>query len=226
MAFTAFTVDKEQASTGMDVLPEAVYKLMIEKVEDKPNKLGTGHILALTIVVVDGQYKGRKLWENFNYANPNPQAVEIARGAMHALGLKLGIKEFTIPAILNKPFFAKVIVKTEPGKDDKIVGRTEPTRKNVVDFGTDVSKLIPGQQAPQVGGFFSTKTDTPATQAVPVLPPTVVPGRVVTAALPISQLTPGQAALLNAPMNPTVVPQGNVGSFFGPATSAPQTQLF
>jgi len=161
MSFQGFEVDANQASTGFGPMPEGVYQLMVEKVEDKPNKKGTGALLELTIIVVDGKFKGRKLWENFNYANSNPRAVQMAMASMHALGLKLDIKQFTPQAIVNKPFYARVYVKTETV--DPVIGG-EPERKNVIDFGTPVKPPTEAPASP-TSGFFAVPVGVPTMSA-------------------------------------------------------------
>lgn len=71
--------------TSFEPLPAGWYTVVITESENKPTKAGTGSYLQLTLEVVDGEYKGRKLFERLNLENPNAQAVEIARGTLSAI---------------------------------------------------------------------------------------------------------------------------------------------
>ena len=44
------------------------------------SQAGTGSYLNLTFEILDGNYKGRKVWSRLNLDNPNQQAVQIAAG--------------------------------------------------------------------------------------------------------------------------------------------------
>lgn len=61
------------------------YRVAIINSEMKPTKNGTGKFLELTLEVLEGQYKGRRLWDRLNLINPNSQAVEIARSTLSAI---------------------------------------------------------------------------------------------------------------------------------------------
>ena len=66
-------------------VPAGKYLAAIVESEMKPTKSGNGHFLELTFEVGEGPYKGRKLWARLNLDNPNPQAVQIARGELSAI---------------------------------------------------------------------------------------------------------------------------------------------
>jgi hypothetical protein len=72
--FDASTVEDRQS---FDPLPNGEYTAVITESEAKPTKAGTGTRLNFTFEVVDGEFKGRKLWAGINYLNPNPVAQEI-----------------------------------------------------------------------------------------------------------------------------------------------------
>lgn len=84
--------DTEQdppSSNDFEPIPAGEYLLALEKSETKPTKAGSagnpGLRLAVTYVVVDGDYRGRKLFSGFNLVNDNPKAVEISKGQLSSL---------------------------------------------------------------------------------------------------------------------------------------------
>lgn len=72
-------------------LPAGRYTAMIVKSETKSTKAGNGSYLSLEIDIVDGQYKGRKLFENLNLDNPNEQAVNIAKATLANICRAVGV---------------------------------------------------------------------------------------------------------------------------------------
>jgi hypothetical protein len=77
--------------TSFDPLPAGKYLACITESEMKVTKNGGGQFLNLTFQVLDGEYKGRKLWARLNLKNPNPQAEQIARGQLSALCRAVGV---------------------------------------------------------------------------------------------------------------------------------------
>lgn len=67
-----------QEPDSFELMPEGTYRVMINKVDDKETRAGTGKYLAFEFEVVEGRQSGRRVWENINYQNPNPKAEAIA----------------------------------------------------------------------------------------------------------------------------------------------------
>lgn len=67
------------AQGSFDPIPAGNYVLKATEAEDKQTKAGTGSYLAVTFVVVEGEFKGRKVWMNFNTHNPSEKAQNIGR---------------------------------------------------------------------------------------------------------------------------------------------------
>lgn len=113
---SGFDANKVEPSKEFEPIPAADYKLAITESETKPTKAGTGSYLSLKIQVVDGEHKGRLLFENLNLDNPNQQAVEIAKGSLSAICRAVGVMTPNDSAELhNKPFIGSV--KLEKRKD-------------------------------------------------------------------------------------------------------------
>jgi hypothetical protein len=100
--------------TSFDPLPMGDYTLVVVDSQVKPTKDGSGEYLNCEMEVVDGQYKGRKLFIKFNWKNANPKAVSIARAELAAL-----CRAVRVPAaketseLHDKPFDARIGI--QPG---------------------------------------------------------------------------------------------------------------
>lgn len=75
----AFSYDPNQAQqvSDNDILPAGEYKILVTGVEDRESRNG-GNYLKLTLTVIDGRYKSFQIFDNINYNNSNPKAVEMA----------------------------------------------------------------------------------------------------------------------------------------------------
>ena len=80
--FDATTVDPNKA---FEPLPAGDYIAAIVDSENKPTKNGTGSYLELKMQVLEGEHKGRFVFDRLNLDNPNAQAVQIARGTLSAI---------------------------------------------------------------------------------------------------------------------------------------------
>lgn len=80
-----FDATQVAPAAAFDPLPSDKYVAAITASEVKPTKAGTGSYLQLEFTVLDGEYKGRKVWDRLNLNNPNAQAVSIARSQLSAI---------------------------------------------------------------------------------------------------------------------------------------------
>jgi len=71
-------------------VPPGEYILEIEDTDLRPTKSGEGEYLSVTFSIADGPHLGRKVFENFNLSNPNPEAERIARSQFAALCIAAG----------------------------------------------------------------------------------------------------------------------------------------
>lgn len=66
-------------------IPAGDYLAVIVGSEVKPTKDGKGGYLSVEFDVIDGQYKGRKLWSRLNLDNESEKAVQIARSELSSI---------------------------------------------------------------------------------------------------------------------------------------------
>ena len=103
--FDATTVDP---NVGFDPIPAGKYLAVVTDSLMKATKAGTGEYLELTFEVIDGPYKGRKLWDRLTLNHPNELTVQIARGMLsslcHAVGVmkpKDSLELHNLPLVLS-----------------------------------------------------------------------------------------------------------------------------
>lgn len=114
--FNAHDHDTEQRP-DYEELPNGVYALEIEASDVVPTKAGTGTILKTTSVVLEPEdFKGRKLFTNYNIENPNSQAQEIGQRQFASLCRAIGITEVEDSEQLH---FHRYVVKVKLGKPSK-----------------------------------------------------------------------------------------------------------
>ena len=80
-----FDATQVQPNQPFEVIPGGKYPVQIVASEMKLTSDGDGQYLSLEHEIIDGQYKGRKLWNNLNLKNRNPQTVEIAQRELSAI---------------------------------------------------------------------------------------------------------------------------------------------
>ena len=72
-------------STSFEPLPAGSYPVQIVETETKTTNAGNGTYLKTKFEVVDGEYKGRKFFQNFNLTNANETAERIGRQHIKAI---------------------------------------------------------------------------------------------------------------------------------------------
>ena len=80
--FNAHDVDP---AADFDAIPAGKYLALITASEVKPTKSGSGSYLELTFEILEGAYKGRKLWSRLNLDNESETAVKIARAELSSV---------------------------------------------------------------------------------------------------------------------------------------------
>jgi hypothetical protein len=112
--FDASQVPEQQ---DFSALPEGQYVVIATASETKATKNGTGEYLQFTLEVLDGPFKGRKLWDRLNLWNPNQTAVDIANRQLAAMCRAVGvIKPADSAELHNKPLLATVAVEIDDRK--------------------------------------------------------------------------------------------------------------
>ena len=74
-----------EPAAGYDVLPAGKYVAQIIESEMRVTSNGMGQFLWLMLDILEGPYKGRKVFDQLNLVNQNPTTVEIAQRALSAI---------------------------------------------------------------------------------------------------------------------------------------------
>lgn len=114
MAQLQFNAAAVEPTEEFKPVPAGEYNLMVEKVELKPTKSGTGSYLALQLKVHGGKYNKRVVFDMITYTNPNPQAVEIGHRKLSALCRAAGIIQLTsTDQLINRVVAGKVGIRED-----------------------------------------------------------------------------------------------------------------
>ena len=160
--FNAATVAPASANI---VVPAGWYNVIIEHSEVMPTAAGTGTILKLRYSIVDGEFKGRKIFGQLNIVNPSPMAQEIAQKQLSAICHAVNVIQCNDSQQLhNIPF--KVKLKITPGGiKDQHTGEKYDDKNEVTGWEKSSTNVgVSGGSAPGA---------TPPVTAKPITPPPV-----------------------------------------------------
>ena len=144
--FDASQVPEQQEFTA---LPEGQYVVIATASEEKVTKAGTGKYLQITFEVLDGAFKGRKLWARLNLWNPNQTAKDIAQRELGAICRAVGVIRPNDSAELhNKPLVITVKVEL----DDRQRQNNAITKYEALAGGAPVAAAAPAAAAPAAAG--------------------------------------------------------------------------
>jgi len=105
----AFNSSEEKGMDDFSPVPVGKYLAMIVESELKDNSNQNGKILSLRVKIIDGEHKGRLVFDNLNIVNPSEQAMEISRKALASIGKAVGAGTFTDTEVLHgKPMLITV----------------------------------------------------------------------------------------------------------------------
>lgn len=104
-----------------EAIPAGWYIAQMVESEMKPTSNGQGAYLATVYQVLEGKYKGAKLFDRINLQNSNPTAVEIGYRQLSAICHAVGVIQVEDSAQLhNRPLGVKVSLRPAgPGADGK-----------------------------------------------------------------------------------------------------------
>ena len=157
MAQLDFNAYEVEPAGDFELLPEGKYTATITASDRKPNSRGTGEILVLDFTIVDGAYKGRRVWARLNIVHQTPAAQEIALGQLSAICRAVGIMTPRDSSELHhRPL--SIYVKCVQRADGKGLAN-EISRYEALDGGAPASGA-PGSSTPPA-------TDAAAKSATP-----------------------------------------------------------
>lgn len=207
--FDATTVAPD-AGIG-DPLPTGWYNMAMDESEMKPTNDGTGAYLKVRFTVLDGQYQGRKVWEQLNLRNNNAQTVEIAQKQLSAICHAVGVlKPAKSEELHNLPLKIRVGQKKAEGGYD--AGNRIMAYKNIneqVDvaggdagaaaFGAGAAPAQPWTQGAAAAVAGAPPVDS-APPAQPWAPPVAAEAAPVVPTAPAAPEVPAAPAAVHDPL--------------------------
>lgn len=123
--FDASQVPEQQEFTAV---PAGQYVAVATASGFKPTKNGQGQYLQFDFEVIDGEFKGRKLWARLNLQNKNASAVDIAQRELGAICRAVGVIKPNDSAELHgKPILLTVDVELDDrNRQSNIIKKYEP----------------------------------------------------------------------------------------------------
>ena len=82
---TSFDATSVEPTTAYELLPAGKYRAQIVESEMRVTRNGMGQFLWLMLDILEGEHKGRKIFDQLNLVNPNPTTVEIAQRTLSAI---------------------------------------------------------------------------------------------------------------------------------------------
>jgi hypothetical protein len=114
-----FNANEVDPNVGFDPIPAGKYLVVITNSEMKPTKNGKGEYLELEMEVLEGQYKGRRLWDRLTLKHPNEMTVTIARGMLSSICRAVNVmKPNDSVELHNLPLIASVGCKKRDDTGD------------------------------------------------------------------------------------------------------------
>lgn len=112
----AFTFNAEQVKPQDDFspVPAGDYIAQVTESEIKATKSGTGQMLTLRWQILDGQFKGRLVFDRINIINQNPTAQQIGQSQLSSICRAAGVMQLADSVQLhNRPCIITVKIRKD-----------------------------------------------------------------------------------------------------------------
>lgn len=121
----AFNPDEHEPTSDFAVIPPGKYPVYIEQAEVRQTKAGNGHYIKITMSILEGDFRNRKLWDQINIDNPSEECQAIGLRTLSALAKATNIDSLTDSAqLVGKVVIASVRVKRSDNYGDQNEIRT------------------------------------------------------------------------------------------------------
>ncbi len=88
-----FNANEVEPTAPFEPLPAGKYIAAVVASEMKPTKKGAGSYLQLEFAVLEGDCKGRKVWDRLCISHPNAMTQKIAQGNLSAVCRAVGVMQ-------------------------------------------------------------------------------------------------------------------------------------
>lgn len=112
MASFFFNAASVTPKTSFDPIPAGWYVAQVTDSGVNPSKSGNGMRMTLTFDILDGEFKGRKIFAGLNVQHANPETERISQEQLSTLCHSVGVIDLKDTAQLHmKPVMIKVKVR-------------------------------------------------------------------------------------------------------------------
>lgn len=116
MANFSFDASAVAPQVTNGVIPAGTYLAHITESDIRPLASGNGQGLKLTFEIIDGQHKGRRVWDNLNIQHTSETTQRIAQAQLSALCHAVNVIKLEDTSALHyKPVKIKVTVREAQG---------------------------------------------------------------------------------------------------------------
>lgn len=152
--FNADQVD-QGVLTHFEPIPMGAYTCIVTKSSFDRNKNGTGLIARIQYAVIDGPYKDRVLFDNFNIRHQTPMAQKIGEAQFAELCTAVGKTQIQDTSELhNLPFIADVTIekRKDTGEAQNTVKKRRSLNGSAKPYQPRQQEQAPVAQQPPAAG--------------------------------------------------------------------------
>ena len=142
MAQLNFDASKVDPAQAFEAIPSDKYVVEITNSELKPTKSGNGSYLEIEYTVLEGEYRGRKVWDRLCLNHPTQKTVDIARSHLSAICHAVGVLQ---PRESNELHHIPLLITVKAKKDEE----NDTIFNEVKGYAKRESKIAPPQQQTQ-----------------------------------------------------------------------------
>ena len=169
MAFldTAISMDdipKDEGGGSFEPIPAGTYDAILQGVDLRTTKAGTGQYLACRLDVTGPTHQGRVLWANVNIANPNPTAEGIGRRQLGELMKAAGIQSVQDT---DQLLGGRLSLGVQITEDEKYGKRTEVKKMTAKPGGASAAPMPSASGAKSSAPPWAAKADPVAESDIP-----------------------------------------------------------
>lgn len=125
MATFHFNASEVDPNAGFGPIPAGTYVAQVVDSDLKTNRAGTGQYIALQIEILDGEFKGRRVFSNLTVSHTNKTAERIGQAHLSALCRAVGVMQLTDTAQLHgRPIKITVRIRKDEkyGESNEVTG--------------------------------------------------------------------------------------------------------
>src|SRR5579872_2010245 len=113
-----FDANEVEPNVDFATVPAGRYHVMITESGWEENSKKTGRFIKMTMQIVEGEHKGKPLYDRLNLENPSEKAVQIAKGTLSSICRAVGVlRPRDTSEFHNLPLLGRVdLEEYEPGK--------------------------------------------------------------------------------------------------------------